>query len=119
MNPDFLESLTKNFLKNLKTLRLVDLSELLARFDTGERTEFYSRMASFMDRKDANLSIFIEYPEFLVEKRKYELKENQAIMKMIRQLKQKKIVMDFNPLFTVNTHTAISDAINQIGSCIT
>ena len=75
LNPDFLESLTSNYLVNLTLLRLVDLSELLDRFDTGERTEFYSRMASFIEKKNGKIRIEVEYPLFRIQNSRYEAKE--------------------------------------------
>jgi hypothetical protein len=57
LNPDFLESLTTNYLINLNFLKLVDLSELLERFDSGERTEFYNRMAVFIEKKNGKIRV--------------------------------------------------------------
>jgi hypothetical protein len=57
LNPDFLESLTTNYLINLNFLKLIDLSELLERFDSGERTEFYNRMAAFIEKKNGKIRV--------------------------------------------------------------
>ena len=57
LNPDFLDSLTTNYLINLTFIKLVDLNELLDRFDTGESTEFYSKMANFIQKKNGKIRI--------------------------------------------------------------
>ena len=57
LNPDFLDSLTTNYLINLTFIKLVDLSELLDGFDTGESTEFYSKMANFIQKKNGKIRI--------------------------------------------------------------
>ncbi len=119
LNPDFLESLTTNYLINLTFIKLVDLNELLERFDSSERTEFYGRMAHFIEKKNGKIRIEVEYPMFKIQKGKFEVKEQEAIKRILRQMRQPKITMDMAPLFNINTIEAFSDAINQIGTLIT
>ena len=68
-------------------LKLIDLTELLERFDSGERAEFYSRMASFIEKKVGKLKVEIEYPKFRVQNNRLEIKEQDAIRRVIKQMK--------------------------------
>jgi len=59
----------------LTFIKLVDLNELLDRFDSSERTEFYARMANFIEKKNGKIRIELEYPMFKIQKGKFEVKE--------------------------------------------